>query len=119
MREAVLHLLHSRAFQNLVAVVIGGLIATVPVLIQSWRQERREAARLAAEAGLKDYESRVARGINSSPPIIFIWMYTKLMNLIAKGELTDADIRQALRDKDKLLQAYIDVAEERSKRVGE
>jgi predicted nucleotidyltransferase len=82
----------SDAVMTLLGVIIGALITAVPVYLQSKRQERREALRLAAEAGLKDYESRVAKDIPSSSPIIFVWLYIRLMKLIEEDALTDEDI---------------------------
>jgi hypothetical protein len=101
---------------SLFSAVIGGVIAAVPVLIQSRRQERREALRLAADAALKDYESRAQKDVPSSSPIIFVWYYIRLMQLIEKNKLTREAIKQALREKDDLNAAFAEMAVERASR---
>ena len=98
---------------SLVSAVIGGLIAALPVIIQTKRQERGEAIRLAAEAGLKAYEAQVDKGVPSSSPIIFVWYHIRLMQLIEEGKLTRNAIKQVLREKDDLNEAFAEMAVER------
>ena len=54
MPDAILGLISSKAALTLISVVVGALIPIVPNLIESKRQERREAIKLAAEAAWKD-----------------------------------------------------------------
>jgi hypothetical protein len=103
-------------FLPLISALIGGLIAAVPVLVQSRRQERREALRLAADAALKDYESRAQKDVPSSSPIIFVWYYIRLMQLIEKNKFTKEAIKQTLREKDDLNEAFAEIAVERESR---
>jgi len=115
MSEAKLTLISAAA--GAAAVIIGALIAGLFNYLQSARQDRRDAIKLAAEAAWKDYELRVDKGIPSSPAFIFVWYHVRLMQLIERDKLTREAIAQVHLQKDELTKAFADIAEERGTRA--
>jgi len=103
----------SDAVMYLISAVVGGAIAAVPVFIQSRRQERREAFKLAAETAWKDYEFQQQKGIPTSSAIIFVWQHVRLMKLIEDDKLTRHEIKRVLREKDDLNKAFAEMAWDR------